>query len=60
MNDRLEPTRARQGERGRSMLTVLTISTAAAAVLAAAGFIYVSTQDDTDLNTPVGQTDTAT
>lgn len=50
------PTEARQGERGKPMLWVLTISTAAAVVLLVVGYLYIQSQPDSELAEPVLQT----
>lgn len=52
-------TRARQAERGRPMLWVLLVSTTLAVVLAVGAYFYVYSEEDTDLNQPIPQADTA-
>lgn len=51
-------TQARQGERGKSILWVLAISTTAAAVLAVAGYFYVLSQPDEELASPIPEVST--
>ncbi len=55
-----EPTAtgARQGERGKSMLWVLLISTLVAAALAVGAYLYVFNTDDTELDGPAPSTET--
>lgn len=52
-------TRARQGERNRSMLWVLLISTSVAVVLAIGAYFYVYVEDDENLDQPIPQATTA-
>ncbi|WMS42109.1 hypothetical protein RDV64_18870 [Acuticoccus sp. MNP-M23] len=46
------PTDARQGERGKSMLRVLLISTIVAAALAVGAYLYVFNTEDEMLDGP--------
>lgn len=50
------PTEARQGERGKPMLWVLSISTGAALALLVAGYLYIQSQPDSELAEPLPET----